>query len=105
MNDLENLKKLLKGNHSCISIVTTEESLARQLVFDVAMDLKRNLNVWSITEGLREATLSGSSPHAETDHPAAFGNHGRKSSRTAKLGKKQVRTRRVEHSCLIFTIR
>ncbi|MFH1616569.1 MAG: AAA family ATPase [Planctomycetota bacterium] len=71
MNDVERLTRLLKGRYACISIVTHEEALARQLVYDAAVTLNLDLKVWSVTEGLRDATLSDGSSGIETDHPAA----------------------------------
>jgi SpoVK/Ycf46/Vps4 family AAA+-type ATPase len=53
-----NLAPFIKAQYSILYLVTSEESRAEAAIMETAKALKRNLKVWSITEGLFSATNS-----------------------------------------------
>jgi hypothetical protein len=71
MTDQEGLEALLRGNHPCIRIATYEENEALDLIFATAVELQRQVLIWTETTGLRDGLLADSACLANTEHPAA----------------------------------
>jgi len=71
MRDSQRLKDMIASNRSCISCVTFEESYVRDIVINCAVALKKDLFIWTITEGLRNGIISDDGVVPNTDHPAA----------------------------------
>ncbi|HLB75018.1 MAG TPA: AAA family ATPase [Sedimentisphaerales bacterium] len=71
MDDFERFEELLNGRYHCISIVTHEERYALEIVRQAALGLKRDMWIWSVSQGVREGLLAGSPSVAETDAAAA----------------------------------
>ena len=71
MNDCERFEQLIEGGDCCISIMTTEERYALEIVRKVAEKLKRDMWVWSVADGVRDGLIDGSPAIANTDSPAA----------------------------------
>ena len=71
MGDTRRFKQLIESNDSCISIVTHEERYALDIIRQVALDLKCNLWIWSVTGGVKEGFLADSPFIAETETPTA----------------------------------
>lgn len=71
MNDFEQFEELVNGRYRCISIVTHEERYALEIVRQAALSLKRDVWIWSVSQGVREGLLAGSPSVAETDTAAA----------------------------------
>lgn len=76
MKDQDRLEQLIRAGHSCISIVTNEESYALATVRDAAFNLGRDLSgagllIWSVVSGVRDGMVSDAQPVANTEHPAA----------------------------------
>lgn len=53
MADIERFQQLLKGDSHCISIVTHEEDYALEVVRSALMATKRQMFIWSASEGLK----------------------------------------------------
>ena len=71
MSDSQRLKELIQGNRPCISCVTYEESYVRDIVINCAVALKKDLFIWTVTEGLRNGIIADDGIVPNTDHPAA----------------------------------
>lgn len=71
MGDIERFKKLIKGGDSCISILTYEERYALDIIRYVALDLKRDMFIWSISGGVRDGLMAESPFIADTEAPAS----------------------------------
>jgi len=71
MDDFERFEELVNGRYHCISIVTYEERYALEIVRQAALGLKRDMWIWSASEGVREGLLEGSASVAGTDTAAA----------------------------------
>jgi AAA+ superfamily predicted ATPase len=71
MDDLQRLEQLIRARHSCISIVTFEETGAISLVRQVAERQKKPLWIWSANRGVRDACRDDGMPVSDTEHPAA----------------------------------
>ena len=71
MEDVERFKKLIKGGDSCISIVTYEERYTLDIIRYAALDLKRNMYVWSISGGVRDGLMTESPFVADTESPVS----------------------------------
>jgi hypothetical protein len=71
MDDFERFEELIKGGYCCISIVTHEEHYALEIVRKAAQNLKRDLWIWSIAEGVKDglALLDTPPPVADTLKP------------------------------------
>ncbi len=65
------LRKVFESNHTCVRIVTAEESDALRLALDTAADMRVEPYTWSITEGIRQARLDDSKPVQGTENPGA----------------------------------
>src|SRR4051794_35349374 len=70
-NDQSELDRLIAARHTCISITTPEEDYVLALLGEIAVERGMEMSVWSVTTGLREGLLSGATPAAGTEHPAA----------------------------------
>jgi SpoVK/Ycf46/Vps4 family AAA+-type ATPase len=66
----ERLKAMFDARHSCVRIVTHEETEVLQLALETAHLMRLEAVTWSATEGVRRQTLEGSSPEPETTNPA-----------------------------------
>lgn len=75
MTDQQRLQQLIRARNPVVSIVTNEEEDARALVVDTAMALGRELQVWSVVQGLREGLVAGARSIDGTEHPAAMLYH------------------------------
>jgi hypothetical protein len=71
MDDFDKFEELVAGRYCCISIVTDEERYALEIVRQAALGLKRDMWIWSASEGVREGLLEGSPSVAATDTAAA----------------------------------
>jgi len=71
MDDFDQFEQLVAGRYCCISIVTHEERYALEIVRRAALGLKRDMWIWSASEGVREGLLEGSPSVAGTDTAAA----------------------------------
>lgn len=71
MTDQEHFIRLLDCRHPCISIVTHEEDYALSVVRHAAMELGKDVWLWTISRGLRDAMIQDSPTLADTEHPAA----------------------------------
>jgi len=71
MDDFDKFEQLVAGRYCCISIVTDEERYALEIVHQAALGLKRDMWIWSASEGVREGLLEGSPSVAGTDTAAA----------------------------------
>ena len=65
------ISEALRAGHCCLRIVTTEESEARQAIFDAAIQRKLDLWSWSATTGLVLGPLAHSQPVPDTMNAAA----------------------------------
>jgi AAA+ superfamily predicted ATPase len=54
MDDVERFEQLIKACHCCISIITHEERYALEIVRNAAVNLKRDIWMWSAAEGVRD---------------------------------------------------
>jgi len=71
MDDVERFEQLIAAGYHCISIVTHEERYALDTVREAALSPKRDLWIWSASEGVRDGLLAGSPPVKDTDSAAA----------------------------------
>src|SRR5687768_15544027 len=71
MSDREELVRLLKAGHPCVSILTFEENDALVIARGAANDLGRELLEWSVIRGLRDGLVAAAPVVADTEHPAA----------------------------------
>jgi hypothetical protein len=73
MNDFERFHQLISSGCCCISVVTHEESYALELVRQAARNLKRELWIWSLAEGVKDglSLLDKGPAIADTDMPEA----------------------------------
>ncbi len=69
MNDREELERLIRLGHTCITIHTLEEEYALGLARDVAVSLNRPLWLWSVSGGVQDALLMDSRAKPSTDKP------------------------------------
>jgi ATP-dependent 26S proteasome regulatory subunit len=70
MQDRDELLRLVRLGHSCLSISTFEEDYALGLLRDIATVLNRNLWVWSVSGGLQNGLLAASPSVADSEDPA-----------------------------------
>jgi SpoVK/Ycf46/Vps4 family AAA+-type ATPase len=71
MSDRDQLLRLLRAGHACVSILTYEESEALVAARGAANDLGRELLEWSVTRGLRDGLVAAAPVISDTEHPAA----------------------------------
>jgi AAA+ superfamily predicted ATPase len=71
MTDRERLTRLIRAQHACISIVTYEEAYAVALLRDIALELSRQLWIWSVSDGVQEGLLAESPAIPKTENPVA----------------------------------
>jgi MoxR-like ATPase len=73
MEDFERFEQLVKGGYCCISVVTYEERYALEIVRAAAKNLKRDMWIWSLAEGVRDGLdlLQDGPVVAGTDQPDA----------------------------------
>ena len=71
MTDQEQLSRLLRAGHPCISILTYEEADALALVRTTAVDMGLEMMEWSVLRGLRDGLVAASPVVTSTEHPAA----------------------------------
>ncbi len=77
MDDTEKIKKLIKSGCSCISIITYEEQYVLEVIRMAALDLKSDMWIWSVTDGVRDGIglLDDSPMINNTESPeAGLGN-------------------------------
>lgn len=70
MDDTERFEQLINGGYCCISIVTHEERYALEIIRQAALDLQRDMWIWSVAGGVRDGLLADSSFIADTEIPA-----------------------------------
>ena len=71
MNNEEQLERLIRSRHACMSIVTLEEDYALRLIREAAMKLGRPLQMWSLSGGVQDGLVSDRPPVPETGDPVA----------------------------------
>ena len=71
MDDIELFEQLIRGGYCCISIVTHEERYALEIIRQAALDLQRDMWIWSVAGGVRGGLLADSLFIADTETPAA----------------------------------
>lgn len=71
MTAKEQLERLIRAQHPCIWISTVEEDDALRLARDAALELGRDLWLWSMSGGVRDGLVAKSAPVGNTEHPAA----------------------------------
>jgi SpoVK/Ycf46/Vps4 family AAA+-type ATPase len=69
MSDREELERLVRLGHPCLSISTFEEDYTLGLLREIASALDRNLWVWSVSGGLQNGLLESSPPVADSEDP------------------------------------
>jgi ATP-dependent 26S proteasome regulatory subunit len=69
MKDREELERLVRLGHACLSISTFEEDYALRLLRDIALSLDRGLWVWLVSGGLQNGLLESSPPVADSEDP------------------------------------
>lgn len=75
MNDRQELERLVRCGHPCLTIRTFEEEYALGLVRDLAVLLSRPLWLWSVSGGVQDGLLAGGVRLASTDKPVAGLTH------------------------------
>ncbi|TKJ37427.1 MAG: ATPase [Planctomycetes bacterium B3_Pla] len=70
MDDTEQIRQLIEDGYCCISIVTHEEQYALQILREVAIDLGREMLIWSVAGGVRKGILPDSLFVDNTETPA-----------------------------------
>src|SRR5262249_49175597 len=71
MSDLERLEQLLRSHHTCIAVSTFEEQQALSLIRDAAINLNRQLWIWSVAGGVREGLVGGNPGLPQSEEPLA----------------------------------
>jgi len=71
MSDSERFEQLIKSGYCCISIVTHEEQYALEIVRQAALDLKKDMLIWSVAGGVREGLMTDSPAIVGTETPVA----------------------------------
>jgi SpoVK/Ycf46/Vps4 family AAA+-type ATPase len=66
----ERLKGMFDARHSCVRIVTHEETEVVQLALEAAHLMRLGVVTWSATEGVKRYALEGSEPEPNTTNPA-----------------------------------
>jgi AAA+ superfamily predicted ATPase len=70
MDDIERFEQLIDCGYCCISTVTYEERYALGIIRQAALDLKRDMWIWSVAGGVRGGLLADSPYVADTETPA-----------------------------------
>lgn len=70
MDDIERFEQFIKDGYCCVSIVTYEEQYALEIIRQAAMNLGRDLWLWSIAGGVREGFMADSPTVADTETPS-----------------------------------
>jgi len=70
MDDVKRFEQLINGGYCCISIVTHEERYALEIIRQAALDLQRDMWIWSVAGGVRDGLLADSLFIADTETPA-----------------------------------
>jgi hypothetical protein len=70
MDDTRQIEQLIEGGYCCISIVTHEEQYALQVLREVAIELGREMLIWSLAGGIRNGILPDSLFTENTETPA-----------------------------------
>lgn len=70
MDDTEQIEQLIEGGYCCISIVTHEEQYALQVLREVAINMSREMLIWSLAGGVRNGILPDSLFTENTETPA-----------------------------------
>ncbi len=71
MTDRDRLEELIVARHPCVWIQTNEEEYVLGMLREIAIELQRDLWLWTVSLGVRDGMLSGSPAVADTEHPAA----------------------------------
>ncbi|HEV2293831.1 MAG TPA: AAA family ATPase [Tepidisphaeraceae bacterium] len=69
--DQQRLEQLFRAEHPCVSITTFEEDEALALVRAAADELRLDLLIWSVAQGLRDGMIADGPTITGTEHPAA----------------------------------
>jgi len=70
MDDTKQIEQLIEGGYCCISIITHEEQYALQLLRETAIDLDKEMLIWSMAGGIRNGILPDSLFTENTETPA-----------------------------------
>src|SRR3954463_13563362 len=71
MTDQEQLIRLLRAGHACVSILTYEEAQALSVVRAAVDEMGLEMMEWSVVRGLRDAIVAASPMVSDSEHPAA----------------------------------
>ena len=71
MTDQERLAQMIQARHPLIVTATQEEPYALGLVRDAALELGKELFLWTFTRGLADGLMADAVPIKDTEHPAA----------------------------------
>jgi ATP-dependent 26S proteasome regulatory subunit len=71
MPDRNDLELLINARHGCITIGTADEEYVLGIFREIAVSTGRDLWMWTVTGGLRDALLAGANPVPDTNHVAA----------------------------------
>jgi len=71
MSDIEKFEQLIKSGYYSISIVTHEEQYALEIIRQAALDLKKDMLIWSVAGGVREGLMTDSPAIVGTETPVA----------------------------------
>src|SRR5437868_4670067 len=71
MTDVDRLDQLFRGEHPCVVISTMEEDAAVELVTSVCVEKNLEMQLWSMSHGLRDGLMTDVPSIPDTDHPVA----------------------------------
>lgn len=70
MDNQKQIESFFTGSHACVTITTYEEGYVLRLIREAAVNIRRDLWVWSINGGLRDSRAEHQAD-TKTEHPAA----------------------------------
>ena len=62
MDDLKKLEQLIRSQHPCIAIHTSEEEYALSLLRDASLQFGGDLWLWTAVDGIRDGLLAKPTP-------------------------------------------
>ncbi len=71
MTDRVAIERLIAARHPCVAISTFEEDYVLSLLREIALERSQELWLWTVSQGVRDGMLAGSTSLADTEHPAA----------------------------------
>jgi hypothetical protein len=85
MTDRERLDQLITARHPCVSILSSEESHALDIVRETALERSLDLWIWSITTGIQGGLIDPPQVVADTENAAAALFHLARNQRSRAL--------------------